>query len=158
GELRRIAEHFGHPAMFTSYERMLAEAALDAVLICTPHALHAPQAAAALDAGLHVLVEKPLALSVREAESLAARARERSRVLAVAVTPPFWAHCHALRGWVAAGRIGEIEVVDLRWLGSVEGLYGHSPLPEKLPGVVRPSLFRGDPELAGGGRLMDAGS
>src|SRR5206468_10641214 len=47
-ELRRIAEHFGHPAMFTSYERMLAEAELDAVLICTPHALHAPQAAAAL--------------------------------------------------------------------------------------------------------------
>jgi predicted dehydrogenase len=158
GELRRIAEHFGNPAMFTSYERMLAEAELDAVLICTPHALHAPQAAAALDAGLHVLVEKPLALSVREAEELAARAQERSRVLTVAVNPPFWTHCHALRGWVAEGRIGDIEVVDLRWLGSVEGLYGKAPLPEKLPGVVRPSLFRGDPALAGGGHLMDAGS
>jgi predicted dehydrogenase len=157
GELRRIAEHFGNPATFTSYERMLTEAELDAVLICTPHALHGPQAAAALDAGLHVLVEKPLALSVGEAEALAVRAREHSRVLSVAVNPPFWSHCHALQGWVAGGRIGEVEVVDLRWIGSVEGLYGHTPLPEKLPGVVRPSLFRGDPALAGGGHLMDAG-
>src|SRR5436190_1083828 len=65
--------------------------------------------------------------------------------------------CSPRRGWLAEGRIGDIEAVDLRWLGSVEGLYGKAPLPEKLPGVVRPSLFRGDPALAGGGHLMDAG-
>ena len=81
-----------------------------------------------------------------------------SLVLAVAVNPPYWAHCHALREWLARGRIGEVEAVDLRWLGAVEALYGRSPLPESLPGVVRPSLFRGDPALAGGGHLMDAGS
>src|SRR5207249_10358643 len=63
---------------YTDYDRMLAEAALDAVLICTPHALHGPQAAAALERGLHVLVEKPLALTAREAEGLAARADRKS--------------------------------------------------------------------------------
>ena len=125
-ELRRIAEHFGSPPAYTDYAEMLAHAELDAVLICTPHALHGPQAAAALARGLHVLVEKPLALSAREAAGLAEQARERSRVLAVAVNPPYWAHCHALR--------------------------------ETMPGVVRPSLFRGNPALAGGGHLMDAGS
>lgn len=158
GELQRIAEHFGRPACYTDYRQMLAEAALDAVMVCTPHALHAPQAKAALERGLHVLVEKPLALTAAEAEALAALARERSLVLAVAVNPPYWAHCHALRQWVSEGRIGELEQVDLRWLGSVEALYGRGPLPETLPGVVRPSLFRGDPVLAGGGHLMDAGS
>jgi len=157
-ELERIAAHFGRPPAYTDYGRMLAEAELDAVLICTPHALHGPQAAAALERGLHVLVEKPLALSAREAEELAALARNRSCVLAVAVNPPYWAHCHALRGWLTEGRIGEVEAVDLRWLGGVEALYGRGPLPENLPGVVRPSLFRGDPALAGGGHLMDAGS
>jgi predicted dehydrogenase len=157
-ELAKIAEHFGQPACYSDYQEMLAEAPLDAVLICTPHALHAPQAAAALERGLHVLVEKPLALTSREAEALAALAAERGRLLGVAVNPPFWAHCHALRSWLTEGRVGEVEQVDLRWLGSVEALYGRSPLPEKLPGVVRPSLFRGDPALAGGGHLMDAGS
>jgi predicted dehydrogenase len=157
-ELRRIAEHFGQPPAYTDYAEMLAAAELDAVLICTPHALHAAQAAAALEAGLHVLVEKPLALTAAEATKLAEQARERSRVLAVAVNPPFWAHCHALRGWLAEGRVGELEAVDLRWFGSVEALYGRRPLPETMPGVVLPSLFRGNPALAGGGHLMDAGS
>ncbi len=157
-ELRRIAEHFGSPPAYTDYAEMLAHADLDAVLICTPHALHGPQAAAALARGLHVLVEKPLALSAREAAGLAEQARERSRVLAVAVNPPYWAHCHALRAWVAEDRIGDLEASDLRWFGSVEALYGRRPLPETMPGVVRPSLFRGNPALAGGGHLMDAGS
>jgi predicted dehydrogenase len=157
-ELQRIVEHFGQPPAYTDYGRMLEEAELDAVLICTPHALHGPQAAAALERGLHVLVEKPLALTAVEAEALAAQAKASGLVLAVAVNPPYWAHCHALRTWLAAGHMGELELVDLRWLGSVEALYGRSPLPETLPGVVRPSLFRGDPALAGGGHLMDAGA
>jgi predicted dehydrogenase len=79
-------------------------------------------------------------------------------VLAVAVNPPHWAHCHALRARLQEGRIGDLEAIDLRWFGSVEALYGRRPLPETLPGVVRPSLFRGNPVLAGGGHLMDAGS
>jgi predicted dehydrogenase len=152
-ELERLAEHFGRPPAYTDYAEMLADAALDAVLICTPHALHGPQAAAALARGLHVLVEKPLALTAREAAALAEQARERSLVLAVAVNPPYWAHCHALRGWLEEGRIGDLEAI-----GSVEALYGRRPLPETMPGVVRPSLFRGNPALAGGGHLMDAGS
>jgi predicted dehydrogenase len=157
-ELERIAAHFGGPPGFTDYDRMLAEASLDAVLICTPHALHAAQAAAALERGLHVLTEKPLALSTRDAEALVEKAKATGRVLTVAVNPPFWAHCHAVRELVSGGRLGALELVDLRWLGSVDALYGRRPLPENLPGVVRPSLFRGDPALAGGGHLMDAGS
>jgi predicted dehydrogenase len=150
-ELRRLVEHFGRPPAYTDYAQMLAEAELDAVLICTPHALHGPQAAAALARGLHVLVEKPLALTAREAAALAEQARERALVLAVAVNPPYWAHCHTLRAWLEEGRIGDLEAIDLRWFGSVEALYGRGSLPETMPGVVRPSLFRGNPVLAGGG-------
>lgn len=156
--LVRMAEHFGVPATYTDYSRMLAEEALDAVLIATPHSLHFEQASAALDRGLHVLLEKPMALRSEDARILVRLAREKEKQLLVAVNPPYWSHCHLLREWVAGGRIGNLESVGIHWLGSGMHVFGKAPMPENLPGVVPPTLFRGDPELGGGGFLMDTGS
>ena len=69
-ELDRLARHFGVARTYTDFGRMLDEAALDALLICTPHALHYEQTRAALERDLHVLVEKPLALTTEQAEDL----------------------------------------------------------------------------------------
>ena len=55
------------PATFTDYRAMLAEAALDAVLIVSPHSYHFQQVIDSLDAGCHVLVEKPMVISTAEA-------------------------------------------------------------------------------------------
>jgi len=157
-KLARMAEHFGVPSAYTDYRQMLAEEPLDAVLIATPHALHFGQAREALARGLHVLLEKPMALHAGEARALVALAREKGKHLLVALNPPYWAHCHLLRQWVRDGRIGKIESVDIHWLGSAMHVFGKAPLPDSLPGVVPPTLFRGNPELGGGGQLVDGGS
>lgn len=86
--LRALAEHprartvaevgrEGEPA----FEAVLADPAVDAVIVCTPNLLHAGMARAALDAGKHVAVEFPLAASAAEARALLDRARARGRVL-----------------------------------------------------------------------------
>ena len=68
---------------FTDYEKMLAEAGLDAVLIATPSVLHAPMVRAALNKGLHVFYEKPFCLSEADGAALARLATEKQRVCQV---------------------------------------------------------------------------
>ena len=101
-QLAVFADHFHIPERYRDWTEMLGRAGLDAVLIATPHDQHFAQARAALDAGLHVLLEKPMALSAEDAEALAASARARDKVLAVAFNPPYWRHTHALRRGIAA--------------------------------------------------------
>ncbi|MGD9495013.1 MAG: Gfo/Idh/MocA family protein [Armatimonadota bacterium] len=77
---REVAEHVGTemgvPA-YTDYEKLLAQDDVEMVFIATPDAEHAPQSIAALDAGIHVLCEKPMAISVEEARAMLA-AQQRS--------------------------------------------------------------------------------
>ena len=155
--LAKLAEHFGVSKTYTDLDTMLAQAQLDAVLICSPHNLHHPQAAACLAAGCHVLMEKPLALTGADARDLVARAEAAGRVLEVAYNPPYWKHARWLRERVQAGDFGAMETVDLRWSGNAAYLFGDEPLPESMPGLVRPTLYRGDAVANGGGHMADAG-
>ncbi|CEK17725.1 Gfo/Idh/MocA family protein [Chthonomonas calidirosea] len=156
----RLAAFFHLPPerAYADWRQMLEEAPLDAVVIATPHALHYEQAKAALERGLHVLVEKPMAVRAVEAQELNALAEAKGLKLAVALNPPHWAHCHQIRRALHDERMGELEAASLFWCGSAEPLFGKAPLPENLPGVVPPSLFRADPNLTGGGYFIDGGS
>jgi predicted dehydrogenase len=156
--LRKMADHFGVAQTFTDYERMLAEADLDAVLVCTPHALHYDHARMALERGRHVLVEKPMTVRSDHAQALVDLAAAQGRVLLVALNPPYWKHVHYLRILLQDGPLGPLEGASLQWTGNVEGVFGREALPDSLPGVVPPTLFRGNPELNGGGYLIDGGS
>lgn len=156
--LAKMAAHFGVEQTYTEVDTMLAEAEFDAVLVCTPHHLHHEQAAAALAAGCHVLLEKPMTVTSADAEDLVRRADEAGKLLEVAYNPPYWKHTCYLRDRIAAGDLGEIEAVDIRWTGDIRGVFGRDELPENLPGVVPPTLFRGDVEANGGGHLIDGGS
>jgi len=80
----------------TDLARALEDPAVDAVVLCTPNALHAAQASAALEAGKHVLAEIPLAMSYDEGRGLAELARRTGRTLMVAHTHRF----HAAMRWV----------------------------------------------------------
>jgi len=77
--LAALAARFGVPATFTDWREMIARGGLDVLVIATPNALHHPQAMAAIDAGLHVVCEKPLALDVSQAREMAARADAAGR-------------------------------------------------------------------------------
>ncbi|MEW6524458.1 MAG: Gfo/Idh/MocA family oxidoreductase [Bacillota bacterium] len=76
-----VAEQYPGISVYAAPGPMLADAAVDAVVIATPAPTHYALARAALGAGKDVLVEKPMTLSVREAEELVAAAAERDRVL-----------------------------------------------------------------------------
>lgn len=155
--LETICNHFNIPGRYTDFEQMLRNEQPDAAVIASPHAHHSEQIRRCLELGVHVLVEKPLALTVMDAERLSALALQQSRVLAVALNPPYWPFCHTVRDWIDEGRIGSLEAVQIAWLNCAAGFFGREALPEKLPGVVRPTLFRSDPKLSGGGQLMDGG-
>lgn len=155
--LQQMAEHFDVQQTFTDYITMLDSVAMDAVLIATPHALHYEQAKAALERNLHVLLEKPMALTRAEARELNALAGERERVLLVAMNPPYWAHCQFMKEAIQIGKVGEVESFSINWVGDVRHVFGKAPMPSDMPGVVPPTLFRSQPDAAGGGHLMDTG-
>lgn len=148
-----VAEEHG----FADWGRMLKESSLDAVLIATPNSQHYEQAKASLEAGLHVLIEKPMTLRGDHARELVALAKEKNLTLSVALNPPFWAHCHRMRRAVQEGKLGEIESVSLFWSGSASHLFGKVARPSALPGVVPPTDYRGDAVLNGGGYFADGG-
>ncbi len=156
----KMAAHFqvDPEHTYADWRQMLEDAELDAVLIATPHALHYEQAKAALERGLHVLLEKPMALHAAEARELVALAHARERKLEVALNPPYWAHCNRVRRALHSDVMGALESASLYWTGSAEYLFGRAAVPENLPGVVPPTLFRSDPERNGGGYFIDGGS
>ena len=160
GEARATMEsHFGLApgSGFDDWRAMLDQAPLDAVLIATPNYLHYEQAKAALEHGLHVLIEKPMTIRSEHARELVALAHERGLKLAVALNPPYWAHCHRAKRALQGEKMGTFEGAAMFWTGSNAHLFGRSPRPDKLPGVVPPTDYRADPEQNGGGFFADAG-
>jgi len=77
--LAAMAAKHGVPGTFTDWREMVSRGGLDVLVIATPNALHHPQAMAAIDAGLHVVCEKPLAMNVAQAREMAARADAAGR-------------------------------------------------------------------------------
>ena len=71
---KSVAKTHAIPEVYTDYRVMIEEGKLDAIVIATPDDLHYPMTMAALDAGLHVLCEKPLALTVTQASEMAEKA------------------------------------------------------------------------------------
>jgi predicted dehydrogenase len=156
--LRKMADHFECQNTFTDYEQMLDEMEMDGVLVTTPHALHYQHAKAALEKGLHVMLEKPMAIKTGEARELVDIAKNRGVVIVIAYNPPFWQHTTYMREAINSGVLGEIEGVHINWIGNAEHVFGLVPMPDSMPGVVPPTLFRADPELGGGGHFIDSGS
>jgi predicted dehydrogenase len=117
GDLSGIQGNLGGPgqkldftnvARYRSVDDILADTSVDAVDICLPTHLHAPMAIQALQAGKHVLVEKPMALSGSDADRMAAEAEGSGRVLMVAHVLRFFEAYRELTNWVKSGRLGAI--------------------------------------------------
>ena len=96
----------------TSLERLLGRADIDAIAVATPAGTHRPIALAALEAGKHVLVEKPLASSREDAETMVRRAAELGLVLMCDHTYCYTPVVQHLAAMIAAGDIGDVLFVD----------------------------------------------
>jgi predicted dehydrogenase len=97
------AAELGVGRIYTQFEDALSDPAIDAVSICTPHPLHAPMTLAAVNAGKHVLVEKPIALSVDEATQMIEAAEAKGVTLFVAENAAYSARARYLRQLVQSG-------------------------------------------------------
>src|SRR5204863_3385668 len=95
---------------------LLDDEGIDAIDICTPNFLHAPMATAALEAGKHVLCERPLARSADEARAMVKAARKADRVLMCSVAHRFRADAQLLRRFVDKGDLGQIFYAKAGWL------------------------------------------
>jgi predicted dehydrogenase len=138
---RAFAEEFDIARVTTDWESLAADPDIDAVVVATPNALHAPQTIALLEQGKHVLVEKPMGTSVAECDAMIEASETSGAALMVAHCWRFREEVIALRDRIATGDLGE--VVKTRGYGVHAG-WG-------------PSGWFTDPALAGGGALVDMG-
>ena len=102
------ADELGIEQPYTSVDELLADDAIDVVHVCTPNALHADQAQAALAAGKHVVCEKPLATSVTDAAALVEQAASASLVGTVPFVYRFHPLVREARARVQAGELGRL--------------------------------------------------
>ena len=105
----------------TDYREILAHPDVDAVLICTPDNLHAEHAIAALDAGKHVFLEKPMAISIEECDAIIAAADRSGSKLYVGHNMRFFPVMQKMRELIDAGRIGRVEAIWCRHFISYGG-------------------------------------
>lgn len=136
------AARFGISEVYDSYETMLREARLDAVSICTPNKFHAGAAIAALEAGCHVLCEKPPAMSYEEAQRMEQTAQRRGRLLTYGFHYRYAEEVQLLRRYIEAGELGEV------YMAKVTAV--------RRRGIPAWGVFT-NKELQGGGALCDIG-
>lgn len=144
----KVAEFQGSPpAVYTTVEAMLAAESLDGVDICAPHGLHHVVAVACLEAKAHVMVEKPIGVTVAASRAIEAAAAKNQRFAATAE------NCRRYLGQRA-----------VEWAINTKGLIGEPRLFYAIsvgwrpPSAGQPWRWRADRYLGGGGMVMDSGA
>ncbi len=131
-------------ALADSYEAIIDDPDIDAVVLATPHSQHEAQALAAIAAGKHVFVEKPLTLDLKSARGVADAARLANRVLAVGFTRRFHPSIAELRRRARDGRLGKIVAMVAQHTTSTQQF-------------IAPGNWRAAPQEAPGGALTAVG-
>ncbi|MBX4147027.1 Gfo/Idh/MocA family oxidoreductase [Paenibacillus sp. FSL W7-1279] len=138
---QRAAEKYGATKVYTDYNELLADPEIDAVSICTWNNTHAEISIAALNAGKHVLVEKPLCRTVEEALQVQEAVKSSGKLLQVGFVRRYDPNAQMLREFADKGEFGDIyfaKASSVRRLGNPGGWFS-------------------DIERSGGGPLIDIG-
>ncbi|WP_430296807.1 Gfo/Idh/MocA family protein [Sinomonas sp. B1-1] len=141
--LHSLQAEYAIPQAFLRWEDMLEYQDLDAVSVAVPTFLHAPIAIAALERGLHVLSEKPLARTANEGRTMVAAARKAGRVLDVAFNHRRRGDIQKLKSIIDAGELGRPYYAKASWL--------------RRTGIPRLGSWFTNPQLSGGGPMADIG-
>ena len=126
--------------IFDRFEEVLADSQVDLMVLATPNDVHAPQAIAAMEAGKHVVTDKPMCLSLAEADAMIAASQRTDRLLSVFQNRRWDGDYLTVRKVLAEGQLGEAFHLGLAW-----GQYG------------QPRSWRGE-RAHGGGKFMDLGA
>ncbi len=130
--------------VYKDYRAMIEHEALDATVILSPHTLHYEQIHTSIDCGLHVLTEKPMVSSIREAKELIAFAKKKNRVLMIAYQRHFEPTFRYMREQIAKGALGDVQYVQ-------------AVLSQEYLRLVQ-GTWRLKKALSGGGQINDSGS
>ncbi len=142
-QLAELGADFGVRRLYPDWATMITEGDLDVISVATPTALHAPIAIAALDAGIHVLSEKPMAESLTSARSMADAARANDRVLDISFNQRQRGPVRAMRELITSGLLGDLYYAKAGWL--------------RRQGIPSLGSWFTRSTLAGGGTMMDIG-
>jgi predicted dehydrogenase len=137
-----VTAQFGIPGNYTDYAEMFAKEQLDAAIICTPNKFHAPASIAALESGLHVLCEKPMALDPVEARTMLETAKRTGKTLSIGFHYRHMANVRAAKRVVDSGELGNIYMVRVTALRR-RGIPSWGTFVQK--------------EIQGGGAMIDFG-
>ena len=135
-------EEFGIGEAFTDYKKMLKSVKPDAVSVCTPNGLHAPCSIAALNAGAHVIVEKPLAMNAREGQKMLDAAKKNRRKLVIGFQYRYDSKTTFIKNAVDKGQMGKVLYARVHAL--------------RRRGIPNWGVF-GRKDLQGGGPMIDIG-
>ena len=143
-ELRNsLQAEYSIPNAFADWKDMLEHGGLDAISVAVPTFLHAPIAIAALERGIHVLSEKPIARNAVEGQAMVDAARKAGRVLDIAFNHRRRGDIKALKSVIDDGGLGRPYYAKASWL--------------RRSGIPTLGSWFTNPELAGGGPLADIG-
>lgn len=142
GAAKQKADEFNIPQVFKDYKDLLKLKAVKAVSVCTPNFFHAEPTIAALKAGKHVIVEKPMAMNVREAKAMVDAAKKARKVLVVGFQLRYNPNAQMLKRAVDDGKLGKV-------------LYARCQAMRRR-GIPNWGVF-GRKELQGGGGMIDLG-
>jgi len=143
GRLAAFAATHGIPKTYPKAEDLIRDAAIDAVYIAVPNAFHAPYAVAALEAGKHVILDKPFATSYAEAAKVVDAARKSGKVFTVGMNQRFTEGAQQVRSLVERGTFGEVYRARAFW--------------RRRWGAPRLGTWFSNRALAGGGCFLDIG-
>lgn len=132
--------------VYSDYKQLLKEVDCDAVEISTPHTCHFDQLMASLNAGKHVLCEKPMVCSVADAKKVINKAKKTGLIVGVAYQRHTAAPYRYCRKLIAEGKLGQVNFVT-----ALQSQNWYLP-------VTTSGAWRGKMSLSGGGQLNDSGS
>ncbi len=140
--LQLFGDEWKVPERYSDYKMMLQDAKLDLVSVCLPNALHAEVSIAALEAGVNVICEKPMAVNKEEAQAMVAAAARTGKKLMMSYNYRYRSDAQWMRRMVTSGQLGTIYHVQVSW--------------RRETGIPGWGLF-GSKAASGGGALIDLG-
>lgn len=140
---RELAAQFNVPRVYREYQELVADPDVEAVTIAVPNILHVPVALAALQAGKHVMVEKPLAPTAVDAQKIIDAAQDADRVLGVVFNRRGRQDVQLVKREVERGHLGDIYHARAFWM--------------RRSGIPGLGTWFTSKEMAGGGPLIDLG-
>jgi predicted dehydrogenase len=156
-QAKKIARDFGAKHVCGSLEEILALTELDAVIVSSTPNAHYPQAKAALERGLHVLVEKPMTFTAAEACELVEIAAKKKLHLGISCPWHFTAHGLKARELIESGTLGKIKMISVLMTNPIDKLLrGINTAPTHGMDHVYIEPCKGsynDPAIAGGGQI-----